>query len=474
MQTSLETLQLLLLEHEPLQLARALLKQPAYARAVLSLQLGLTDTMQAAQTLRSVQSFPVVASLPPPPELSHEGRAMWLRLFSACLLGGLEMPTQGKLTLLDGGPLEDRIAQAQQLASILGRPLIYAVRDWSVTERAHALHPDTEIVTLEEAMLTLTAHSRTRLHQLAHWTQCLIVLDDLHTFDTRGFPALERLLGAATDLGMQLGITGSFPHPLHEKLPGESGRVTFHFHREKHESTDLIATLNEASETLLLVPSRRAALELHALQPSARLTTRTKTVQHLIEEAAASPWIQIATWGSVPLHKVHYPHIITTRMPWPALADAALATAQLDVFPVTTWKVPAPLITPQSVTDDLLQAGHDPLDVTSHQTYWKILAPFIQDTLNIQSSTAELNFKEVSHKFRQLFQSGVTVMVQQPGSEADVARARRSGRLPISRFTAVISHSSLKKATDAGWIEEAGQALIWTEPYTKDLGVNLG
>ena len=473
MQIPLNLLRNLVLDHDPLPLARALLHQPVYARAVLALELGLTDTLEASAVLRSVQSFPVVSPLPPPPALSHDGRAMWLRLLTASLLSRLDAPTQGSLSLLDGGSLDPRLAQAHQWASSLGRPLVYAVRDWSVVQETQLRQNAAEVVTLEEAVLTLTARSKSRLNQLAQWTQGALVLDDLHTFDPRGFPALERLLGAAAEQGMHLAITGSFPHPLHEHLPGEPAQTGFEFHAAHQETADIIAALDETTPTLLLMPSRRAALELHSHLPTALLTTRTKTVHHLSEEAAVPAHRQIATWGSVPLNRNQYPRIITTRMPWPVLADAALATTRLDLFPITTWKVPAALTTPQSLTDDLLQSGDHPLDPASHHTYWTNLEPFIQDTLDIQRSTAELNFAEINHKFRQLFQGGVTVLVQQPGAEQDIARARRNGRLPISRYTAIISHSSLKKATEAGWIEEAGQALIWTGPYTQDLGVNM-
>lgn len=458
---------------------------PPLARAVLALEQGLLDPMATRQVLQDEPTVPLpgVPPLPPVPRAQQE---MWLRVLSACLVGGHAWPLQAGLwTEAPHLALPDRLEAALHWGQEQGRQVVYAAAHWAAAAQAQqwvneqGAQDGMEVVTLEAALFTVAAASRQGLTQLSGWLGQALVLDGLHRLDVRGLQPVRYLLEDAASVGgLAICLTGAYPHALSEiKWPERTRpRARCTLHPEQHEVEAFVAAAQVAERpTLVLVPSRRAALEMLTALPGARLVSRSKTGHHLQDEATIASEILIGTWGAGVMNAQAYAQVISARAPLPLLAEVGELAPQVDIYPVTAFHSPNALQTGMSLTDEFLLSGAHPQDVATQEQFWLRLLPHVQqDAFEIQRRREQTEYRTVLGRLAQLFESGVRVLVDSPEAREDVTKARHAGRIPWhSPYTIRINQTTRQQAEEQGWLELVGQALIWVGPYTASHGVGL-
>lgn len=471
--------------HGTLPVAAALARiAPPLARAVLALDRGLISYPATRDALAGVTPAPLT-DLPDLPDIPATHREAWLRLLAGHILLGTPWtgrPGRGRVSAALIRDAHQRLADAAATART--HPVTYAAANWAAAQAAqdwmntHAAGPVT-VITLEEAVLTLGAASRSRLRRLAELSGQRLILDGLHRLDPRGLRPIQALIDEHVTLGLHIHLTGPHPWPLTPHAdpdPDGPHRTDFRNATWLTSTDDLEhhAQLTPDQHTLLLLPSRRAALDVHARLPGSHLQARTKTAAHLQEEQRHTAALHVSTWSPAALTFRPYDHIIATPAPLPVLADACLNAPR-----VTLLHAPYPVGSTSSagtqLTMDLLRSGGHPQDPAVMTAYWDALLPHVQtDSLNITDLRTRMEYPQVAAALASLFRSGVHVLVNQPDAAPDVARTRRTGRLPLSSpHTVRMTHASVHDAREQGWIEEAGDALIWTGPYTTDRGVGV-
>lgn len=485
--TLAEQLRALADTHGPHPVAAALARTaPPLARAVLALDRGLLSPLGTRDALHSVPEA-ALAHVPTLPDVPPTHRETWLRHLAAHVL--LNTPWTGQTsarpitTSLIPDP-QGRLTHAVTLAHTHRRPVTYAAANWAAAQAAqdwvtrHASAPLT-VITLEEAILTLGGASRTRLHRLAELTGQILILDGLHRLDPRGLRPIQALIDEHAALGLRVHLTGAHPWPLQPPAPTAQHTpppITFENATWLTSLDDLEqhAQANADRHTLIHLPSRRAALDVQARLPGAHLQARTKTSAHLRDEQHTTAALHVSTWSPAALTFRPYDHVITTPAPLPILADACLAAPRMTLLHAP-YPVSSAATTGTHLTMDLLRGGAHPQDPTLMRTYWDTLLPHVQqDSLGIMTLRAQQQYPQVAAALASLFQSGVQVLVNHPTAAPDVERARRTGRLPIaSPHTVRMTHASVTAAREQGWIEDAGDTLIWNGPYATDRGVGV-
>lgn len=459
---------------------------PPLARAVLALETGLLGTVATRDALRGVRGA-TLGEGPALPEVPASHREVWLRTLAAHVVAGTPWRgTSGSLTSSLIRNPDERLAEAARLGRERGKPVTYAAPSWAGLQAAQDWVEDErlsrvmQVITLEEAVLTLGAASRTRLRHLAELHGRVLVLDGLHRLDPRGLRPVQSLIDEHAALGMEIHLAGGPPHPLvleGTRLPETGPQAAFTLEGEAATAEDLVRLVEETPEasTLVMLPSRKAALQVHALLPWGRLEARVKTAAHLREEQDDPGTLHISTWSPSAMTFRPYERVIVTPLPLPILADACLAARQVTLVRTPVFPVVSSAVTGTSLTLDLLGEGGHPQDPAVMTAYWEALLPHVQqDSLGIMASRAGLEYPQVASALASLFQSGVLVLVDRPGAERDVAVARRTGRLPVvSAHTVRMTHTSVATAREQAWVEEAGDALIWTGPYSAERGVGV-
>lgn len=471
----------------PRPLAAALARTaPPLARAALATERGLMDTTATRTALQDVQA-PPLPDVPALPEVPATHREAWLRLLAAHLLAGTPWPAApGEVSSSLLHDPAERLAHALTWSRARGKHAVYAAPSWAAAQTAQdwvedeGVTQDMTVITLEEAVRTLGAAGRTRLRALGELLGQALILDGLHRLDVRGLAPVTALLEETSTFGLDVHVTGTWPHPLrpdHVPVPAGGRRVPFTFEAHRHALSDLLtlATAHPQEDTLVMLPSRHAALAVHAHLPHGRLTSRTKTQAHLREEQDAPGTLTLSTWSPSALTFRPYAHLITAPLPLPLLADACLIAGRVTLLPLLDFPTPSSAVTTTRLTLELLAHGAHPQDPRLHSQYWDQLLPHVQqDSLNIARSRQELNYTQTALALGALFRSGVPVLVDRPEAAEDVARARRTGRMPLaSLHTARITPGSVQAARERGWLEEAGDALIWTGPYSPAAGVGV-
>lgn len=476
--------------HGPRPTAAALARTaPPLARAALALDTGLLGQVATRDALEGVTAA-ALTTRPVTPSVPASHREVWLRTLAAHVLLGTPWAGHGApgtvTTSLIRSP-DDRLAHATDLGAAFNLPVTYAAPSWAAAQAAQDWVDDEnlgrhmEVITLEEAVLTLGAASRPRLRHLAQLRGRLLVLDGLHRLDPRGLRPVQALIDEHAALGLHVHLTGAQPWPVTpepSEVPGTGPRVTFTNATWATSSDDLVRLVEDTPEqhTLIMLPSRAAALALHARLPWGQLQARAKTAAHLRDEQDSGATLHISTWSPSALTFRPYDRVIVTPMPLPVLADACLAAPDVTLVHTPEYPVPASTHTATFLTTDLLSTGAHPQDPAVMRAYWDALLPHVQqDSLNIQRLRAQLEYPQVAAALTSLFRSGVPVLVDRPDAAADVQRARHTGRMPgASPHTVRVSPTSLSAARNRGWIEDAGDAIIWTGPYTSDRGVGVG
>lgn len=461
---------------------------PPLARAVLALDTGLLSTAETRTALADVNGV-ALEHIPALPDVPASHREVWLRTLAAHVALGTPWTghsPHGTLTTALIRNASDRLAAAAALVQERGQPVTYAAANWAASVAAqewvdseglaHAMH----VITLEEAVLTLGAASRTRLRQLADLRGRVLVLDGLHRLDPRGLRPVQALIDEHVALGLDVHLTGGQPWPLSpqpESVPDDAQRVTFVNATWLTTVEDLVQLVHQEldAHTLVLLPSRKAVLDVQARLPAGQVQARVKTSAHLKADQDSSAALHISTWSPSALTFRPYDRVITTPLPLSVLVDACDAAPQVTLLHALEFAVSTSTRTGTHLTMDLLHEGSHPQDPMVMTAYWEALLPHVQqDSLDIMGRRAELDYPRVASALSSLFQSGVQVLVDRPEATQDVARARRTGRIPVaSPHTVRMTHSSLTIARERGWIEEAGEALIWTGPYANDRGVGV-
>lgn len=494
----INTLRTLLQQHDPRPLAAAFAAagHAPGARILLALEEGLLSTPQTAEALHGITPVPTV-QIPPVPEVPGPLREMWLRLQAGRLLAGVDTePAPATQTALIHPDLQTRLQVTQDWSRSLNRPLTVCMPDYGGVLQVQAMGQDVEVITSEELWSLLAASRPGRLRALARLAAGCVMVDGTHRLDPRGLDPFTALLGSLSALGTPVLFSGPYkvPRVLYGKaqtlqpaaaLP-EASPLIHHGTLNKATLTELLAQGSES--TLVILPSRFAALDLLGQLPAgARLLSRTLTAEHLWQETAGatqpSPFIPtdqrlpgahltLSTWGSA--NPSLYRRVIHLQAPLPILADHAWTAGRLEFAHVPEYRLPAASVTAAGLTLDLLEHA-EPFCARTMQAYWETLLPHTQrDSLGIEKLREQLDYPAVSAAARALFGGAVTVLVDQPGAEQEVARARRTGRmLPFGPFTAKLSPASLKLALEDGRAEQVGDAVIWTGPYSDVQGVGL-
>lgn len=471
-----------------LPLAASLVQQALpLARAVLALRSGLLDTAATREILAGVPAVSGLTGGLGVPQVPVTHREVWLRKLAAHVVAGTPWSGgSGVLTSSLIADAHDRLGEAAEYGRSRGRPVTYAAPSWAGVQAAQdwvhkqKLTGVMEVITLEEAVLTLGAASRTRLRRLAELEGRLLVLDGLHRLDPRGLRPVQTLIEQHAAFGLEIHLTGGQRHPLVREGtpgPGPVRRAAFSGEGEDATVEDLVRLIERAPEasTLVLLPSRKAALQVQALLPWGRLEARVKTSAHLREEQDGPGTLHISSWSPSALTFRPYERLIVTPLPLPILADACLAAETVTLLRTPVFPVASGARTGTSLTLDQLAGGAHPQDPEVMSAYWEALLPHVQqDSLSIMKSGARLEYQQIASALASLFQSGVRVLVNQPEAEQEVGVARRTGRLPIvSAHTVRMTPTSVAAGRAQGWLEEVGDALIWTGPYSADRGVGV-
>lgn len=483
----INTLRTLLQQHDPRPLAAAFAAagHAPGARILLALEEGLLSTPQTVKALDGVAPAPNI-HVPPVPAVPAELREMWLRLQASHLLGGgkAEEAPATSISLIHPD-MPTRLQAAHDWSRSLSCQLTVCVPDYGQLLRVQKLSENTQIITFEELWSLLTASRPGRLRALARLAAGCVMIDGTHRLDPRGLDPLGALLGSLSALGTPILFSGPYevPRVLYDNtqplqpamaLPA-SPQLTHCGSLDRQELVTLLRASQE--QTLVILPSRFAALDLMNLLPAgaARLLSRTLTAQHLQQETAgpAPAALTLSTWGSA--DPAQYDRIIHLQGPLPILADHAWAAGRLEFVHVPEYRIPATSVTASGLTLDLLDTGQDPFSAQTMQAYFQTLLPHTQrDSLGIEKLREHLDYPAVSAAAHALFGGAMTVLVDQPGAEQEVARARRTGKmLPFGPFTAKLTPGSLQAALKDGRAEQVGDAVIWTGPYSDVQGIGL-
>lgn len=499
-------------EHGSLPVAAQLLRDPDprarfLALPALAAQRGFQDPVDVRAALDGVPPAPL--TLPP---LVLTGAPdhpdTWMRRTAALLTG--RHPTRTIPPPLPAPPLihrarlmalETRLEHALAWARSQGRALTYAAAHWAAAQDAQAWADrleatDVTVLTLEEAVHTLSARTVHQLTRLADLLTTALALDGLHRLDPRGVTPITALITDHAALGLPVLLTGAFPHPLDlqeenaaDAPSGSHGLATSHpgvVHA--HDLTTLARTA--PGPTLLLLPTRHAALHLQTVLPGATLHSRTRTAADRLTDLppgtvarhagpdASGGALHVSTWNAGTLHGRPWARVLAAPAPLPVLADAALLTADLHLLPQLPFPVPNALTSAVALTMEPVMRGHSLLSAQTHAAYWNALMKFSQtDAFGIQDARRTLQFAAVSAKLAQLFTGGVQVFVPTPEAHADIERAVRNARMPLrSAHTVTLTQSSMTAALQDGRLTRLGvngRVLVWTGPYSAALGVGL-
>jgi len=472
--------------------AAVALAQPALplARALLANQRGLLDQDTTRLTLQG-GTGPALTDLPSLPQVPPERREMWLRLLTAHHLSGRSWPSSQGQTEWSHSIIPDpdeRVSHALSWGRSKGKPVTYAAANWAAQRtaaerlRAEGHAGEVQVTTLEEVVRRIGGRSPAALRNLSALTDTALVLDGLHRLDPRGLGPVTSLLQDLHAFGQDIHLTGTYPHPLTPPLRTEADRAParqarFSYHPVLHEVDDLIAQIKARPgvSTLLMLPSRKAALVMQGHFPEARLLTRSKTAHHLREEGGEPSQLTISSWSPSALSFQRYERLITTRLPLPILADACLNAEEVEVLPITTFRVSNAVETATSLTAELLGLGSHPQDPGAHREFWDLLLPRMEvDSLGIQASRASLNYAQTAEALASLFRGGRMVLVNTPESEQEVEEVRKGGAVPYhSQHTVRLTPTSVQRATEEGLIEVVGDTYIWNGPYTSERGVGV-
>lgn len=454
------------------------------SRILLGSQMGLQDTVNVRSSLTKVPPLPLPSHLTPPtinapPRLKE----MLIRTVAAKVIGGFNAAPPGRKEADFCRSLTRRFTLAREWALRGGKRLLYAAANRMEAERLRRMVTDNlvEVTTLEEALLTAAASSPVGLQKLAHMLDMALCLDGLHKVELGGLPPLRDLLDDLNTLGQDVLYLGAYPHPFLPEIhwqperPGSDERTHFTYHAEWATQGDLLSVvtqLPEGSTGLLMLPSRRAALEIHTHVPGSRLLTRTKTRQHLMEEPTLDSGLTVSAWSPTALSNQNYSVLYALPMSLPLLAEACEAADLVEFMPV--WELIAKNRATEALqmTAFLVRTGQHPQDDAAHRIYWQSLsAHSMTDTYAIGQNRLQLDYQQVTSGVSALFRSGVTVLVNLPEAAQDVERLRQGWMPYYSRYTVMLSQKSLERAIEQGLVEETSGGPLWIGPYNDVEGV---
>jgi len=465
-----------------------------YARALLANEHGLLDPLAGADLLRDVPPAPLPGVPPALPELKPGQHEMWLRLLTAHHVANRPWPpaTVGGAEWVSGFDPDPnaRLRLALNWSRRLGRPLTYAAANWSARSVVQKVHgwgdegAQVQFITTEELIITLAGRSLWALRRLAELHSRAVAVDGLHRLNPQGLAPVRSLLEDANAWGMALFLTASMPHPLLSgDAPGGAGvepaeRAAFTFHPELNTARDLTAAVRAEPEatTLLMMPSRSAALKMLTEFPEGKLLTRSKTVQHLQAESGDAARLTISTWSPSAVNFASYERILAPRLPLPILADACLSAERVSVYAVSEFEVTGSLRACTGVTSNLLAEGNHPQDPQTMWAYWDAVSEDQTDSRNIQQSRLALRYQETASSVAGLFRGGVTVIVQSAEAEAVIEQARGGDSGQAQRFSQMsvkMTQTSVGRAIESGLIEQIGDLYLWKGPYSSAWGVGL-
>lgn len=430
------------------------------AVVALSAERGLLEPREVRQILSKVTP-PILPPPPPVPKVPLSWRGPWLRAMSGELLSGQAREAQAvSVTRFINQDAEKRYERACEEARACGRELTYAASDWRLADALQAKYPEADVLTLDEALLTLCASSKSRLRALDRLRGRLLALDGLHLLDVRLMPYVSGLTHALSGLGYALHLSAAFPHPLHLNAGEGYDPVPF-----TAVQGQVIDHLKRPSAVML--PSRSATLEMQLLT-GGQLISRSKTPQHLHEEEDAPSDLILGTPG---ITSLSVQRRICAGTTLPLLAQSCLFSTSVQWHQGAEFHLPNHLIRPLFFTGELLRQGWHPQNPETHMHYWDSLGNYLDDDpLGLMQTEQQLALKTLSHAVAHTLQSGLRVLVAQDHPEA-VAKARKTGFLSREAPCALMTQSSVERAKQEGLIEEVGEALIWHGPYTKERGV---
>lgn len=410
---------------------------------------------------------------------------MWLRLMCAHHIDRSRWPDShepGWLSSCHPNP-DERARLAVDWADAQGRPLLYAAANWSaraVTQQwLNEELPETQVrlSTTETLILTLAASSVRMLKSLARIHRSAVSVDGLHRLDPQGLRPVLSLLEDLHAWGTPVFLTASVPHPY---MTGpvkhtQSGPkwADVRYHPDRNDVQDLVDAVRAESDrtTLLMLPSRKAALVMQQAFPEGRLLTRSKTLGHLGAESGNPQRLTISTWSPTATNFEQYQRVLTARLPLPILADACLSAEQVSVYATTAFDVTGTLRACTSFTGDLLSAGQHPQDEATMTDYWTEVSRHQTDGKGIQQIRAGLNYQQASAAVASLFRGGVDVVVTSP--EAERISGRNDRATLSAQMSVKLTQTSVRNALENGTAEMIGDVIVWTGPYSTERGVGV-
>jgi len=437
--------------------------------------------------LRNVK--PARLDTPPPlPVLPLDRREMWLRLMCAHHIDRSSWPGSRDPDWQAGShPNPDERARlAVDWARTQSRPLVYAAANWSaraVTQQwLNEELPESQVrlSTTETLILTLAASSVRALKRLAGIHRSAVAVDGLHRLDPQGITPVLSLLEDLHAWGTPMFLTAPVPHPYMTVTPehtvGMPRWADVRYHAECHDVQDLAQAVRAEPDmtTLLMLPSRKAALIMQAEFPEGRLLTRSKTLGHLKAEGGDPQRLTISTWSPTATNFEQYQRVLTARLPLPILADACLSAEQVSVYPTTAFDVTGTLRACTSFSSDLLRAGRHPQDARAMNEYWAEISRYQTDGKGIQQIRAALNYQQTSVAVASLFRGGVDVVVASPEAQA-ISRTSGPGGAAarLAQMSVKMTQTSVRAALESGLAEIVDDVVVWSGPYTSERGVGV-
>lgn len=281
-------------------------------------------------------------------------------------------------------------------------------------------------------------------------------------------------------LGWPHHLTSAWPGPLDggeclASPPAPRTPFTFHPQLTTEDALTRLAQRRTAQgRTLLLVPSRNAALKLHAALPESRLATRSKTPQHLREERDEQTRLVISTWNTFPQDGPPFDTLISGPVTLPVLSESLPLARRAEVVPAFDLAPRSSLRESVTVTHTLLEEGRHPEDDATHREYWDALSGVTaQDTVGLEASRVGLEYGETRGILRALLHGSVEVLVARLADPQTLARVRGGSFLPPGHpQSACLNRSSLERALDSGLVEETpAGTYIWLGDYDRAMAI---